>query len=493
MNMIRKMSKGRTEATGSVSRYLDALPVAVMTCDLKTFKIDYANPKSVELLEGIRHELGIEPSAIVGTCIDTFHKAPEHQRKLLSDPKNLPHTAQIKLGKEILDLQISAIYDETGRYIKPLLTWYVVTDRVRKEQETERLLQMIDKMPVAVMTCDKDTFEINYANRTSIETLGSIEEHLPIKAKDLMGCNIDIFHKTPSHQRALLSDPSNLPHTANIRVGPEVLNLRVSAMMDEGGAYIGPMLTWSIITSNIRMAESVTSVIDAMSTCSDDMNGAAQQLVTTAGQADERATAVSAAAEELNASISEISTQISTSSEKIGLAVNEARQTNELVTKLADTAARIGSVVNLINDIAAQTNLLALNATIEAARAGEAGKGFAVVAGEVKNLANQTGKATSEISSNIEEMQNVTKSAVDAIQRIGDMIEEVNGISTQIAAAAEQQSYTTSEVAQNITGVADAASETGTAAARVQEISSEIDQRSQSLSGEVSSFLDSRN
>ena len=140
-----------------------------------------------------------------------------------------------------------------------MLSWSVITDKVAKDKETKRLMQMIDNMPINVMTCDTVDFKINYVNRTSIDTLTRIEQHLPIRAKDLLGQTVDIFHKKPTHQRQLLADPSRLPHTANIRVGPEVLNLKVSAIRDDDGSYLGPMLTWSIITENVSMAESVSA------------------------------------------------------------------------------------------------------------------------------------------------------------------------------------------------------------------------------------------
>jgi methyl-accepting chemotaxis protein len=170
---------------------------------------------------------------------------------------------------------------------------------------------------------------------------------------------------------------------------------------------------------------------------------------------------------------------------------------------LSEAAGRIGEVVDLINDIAGQTNLLALNATIEAARAGEAGKGFAVVAQEVKNLANQTAKATEEISTQIEAIQDQTVGAVDDIRGIRDIIGEINEISVTIAAAVEQQGVSTREIARNVqeaargTGEVDAnigkvneaAGDTGAAAGQVMSATESLTKRAEGLSQEVESFL----
>ncbi|MHA1598339.1 MAG: methyl-accepting chemotaxis protein, partial [Alphaproteobacteria bacterium] len=181
----------------------------------------------------------------------------------------------------------------------------------------------------------------------------------------------------------------------------------------------------------------------------------------------------------------------------------ETERSNEQVQGLATAAQKIGEVVELISDIAEQTNLLALNATIEAARAGDAGKGFAVVASEVKNLANQTAKATEEISAQIGGIQGATRDAVEAIGGITSIIDEINEITSAIAAAVEEQGAATQEIARNveqasagtsevtvnITGVNQAADDTGKAATEVLSAVGTLTTQSDKLSKEVSGFL----
>ena len=159
---------------------------------------------------------------------------------------------------------------------------------------------------------------------------------------------------------------------------------------------------------------------------------------------------VSAAAEELSKSIMEIGRQVTDSTKVAETAVHEAERTNTTVKGLVDAVNRIGEVISLINDIASQTNLLALNATIEAARAGEAGKGFSVVASEVKALANQTAKATEDITGQIGAIQAATNEAVTAIQTVGKTIGRINEFSSAIASAVEEQNAATSEIARNV-------------------------------------------
>jgi methyl-accepting chemotaxis protein len=263
----------------------------------------------------------------------------------------------------------------------------------------------------------------------------------------------------------------------------------------------------------------VTVVLKAVSSATTEMQATASSMTSTAEETARQATAVanaseeastnvatvSVATEELTASIQEISRQVQQSAAVAGRAVADADRTNVQVKGLADAAQKIGEVVGLINDIASQTNLLALNATIEAARAGEAGKGFAVVASEVKSLANQTAKATEEIGSQIGGIQQATGEAVSAIQSIAATIREINDIATAIASAVEEQgaatqeisrnvqqaSAGTQEVSSNISGVSEAAAATGAAADQVNSAATELSRQSETLRGQVETFLGS--
>ncbi|SHO66076.1 Methyl-accepting chemotaxis protein [Pseudoxanthobacter soli DSM 19599] len=262
----------------------------------------------------------------------------------------------------------------------------------------------------------------------------------------------------------------------------------------------------------------IGGIVGTVSSAATKLQSTAEQLSQSANETAYQSTAVSAAAEQasanvrsvaafatqLGSSIDGIGRRIETSTRMSGDAVREAGDAAAIVRDLAEATSRIGAIVDLINAIAAQTNLLALNATIEAARAGEAGRGFAVVAAEVKTLASQTSKATSDIARQIGDIQHSTADAVQAIDGIRVTIEKMNAVANEIALAVDEQHSATGEIVQNVdqaasgtyevtsnmSGVAQAAEGTGAAANQVLAASSELSTQSELLRERVGRFLE---
>jgi len=477
-------------------------------------EITYVNPASARTLKTIERLLPVSADKVLGSKIDIFHKNPSYQRKLLSNPKNLPHRANIQIGEETADLLVTAIYDEQKNYLGPMVTWELITEKLKTENKMAEIQSMMEDAPVNVMYADREDLKIQYLNRSSIKTLTAIEQHLPIKVSEIMGQTIDIFHKNPAHQRKILATDKQLPMKAQIKVGPETLDLLVSAVYDKDKHYTGPMVTWERVTDKIETERRIRATSESLATSSAELSAVSEQMSANAEETQAQAGMVSKASDEVNknlqtvatgteemgATIKEIAKNATEAARVASAAVKTAETTNATVMKLGESSAEIGQVIKVITSIAQQTNLLALNATIEAARAGEMGKGFAVVANEVKELAKQTAKATEDISQKIAAIQTDTKGAVDAIGTIGAIINQINDISSTIATAVEEQSATTDEMARNvstaakgsgeitrnISGVSEAAQSTTRGAADARNAAEQL----AVLAGELREMLD---
>lgn len=235
-----------------------------------------------------------------------------------------------------------------------------------------------------------------------------------------------------------------------------------------------------VVGSAAAMARKVNSVandvgdgIDEGYKETEEVIAQTQVVAGAAGDVTQSIQTVAAGAEEMGASIREISSNANEAARVASEATEVAKRTSETVSKLGVSSREIGDVVNTITAIAEQTNLLALNATIEAARAGDAGKGFAVVAGEVKDLAQETGKATDDITAKITAIQADTDGAVAAIEKISDIINQINNYQTTIAAAVEEQTATTNEMSRSVAEAATGSASIAETISQYQEIAQE--------------------
>jgi methyl-accepting chemotaxis protein len=274
---------------------------------------------------------------------------------------------------------------------------------------------------------------------------------------------------------------------------------RIDAMIANFRAEIERMLA-GVADQTAKMQGTAQKLNDA----ADQSQRQALSASGASSEASENVSTVAASAEELAASVHEISSRVQKTVEIVGMASEQASTSNDRIAGLAQAASRIGDVVKLIRSIADQTNLLALNATIEAARAGDAGQGFAVVAAEVKQLADQTAKATQEIAQQVEGIQSGTRAAVESIGEITRSMHTVNDYTASIAEAVAQQGQATSEISRNAQGASQGtqmvahsmdtlvktSEDTTEAASEVNSVAREVTDANATLTRTIDTFLE---
>jgi len=303
---------------------------------------------------------------------------------------------------------------------------------------------------------------------------GDLEVDVPSSGSDeiaAMGRAVDVFKENAIKVRDMQAEEERLNRERNEALRDELLSLADTLQGEVESA----------VNEIAALGEQLQGVSGQMTQSAELVSNQSEDVSSSAQEATGNVETVAAATEQLSSSNAEINRQMAETTRISNEAAQRAQHTNELVVSLSQSAGRIGEVIALITDIAEQTNLLALNATIEAARAGDAGKGFAVVAAEVKNLANQTEKATEEIAGQISGIQKATGESVTAIGEIGAIIDNLNEIATTISAAVEEQGAATDEISRNVRGAAD---RTRAVSASITEVANETGRTGQ-LSGEV--------
>ncbi len=236
-----------------------ALQTNVFLADAE-FNIVYANERALATLRTIAGEIrkafNVEVEDIVGASIHRFHRDALRVEKILRNPNALPHQAEFTFGSITLQASINGIYGESREVLGYVVNWEDTSHRQRLAAEQARLLSMLENAPTNVLQADCD-LKIIYANPASVTTLKKLERYIPVKAENVVGSSIDIFHKDPSYQRKILGDPKNLPVRANIQIGPETADLLVTAIYDKNKNYLGPMVTWELITDKLATEKKI--------------------------------------------------------------------------------------------------------------------------------------------------------------------------------------------------------------------------------------------
>ncbi len=444
---------------------------------------------SLNEIVGQHHSIFVEESARESPAYRTFWDELRAGKAKVAQFKRVR-----KDGKEVwIEASYNPIFDKNG---KPYKVVKFATDVTRQQMEYADLLGKVEAISraQAVIEFNLDGSIIT-ANNNFLDAMGYTLEEIRGKHHSMF---VPANYRASEEYRAFWQ-----------KLGRGEFQAARYQRLGKGGRVVWIEATYNPIRDLngrvykvVKFATDITPRIASILTLMDDVLGVVKELnalVTTlqstaeglsrsAEQNDHQSSAVSTAAEQLSASVVEISRQITEAARVVDNAVRGAKESENMVTRLVVAAEKVGTVTQIINEIASQTNLLALNATIEAARAGEMGKGFAVVASEVKSLATQTGNATKEIHSEIDEMQTASNTTAGAIGKIADIISQVSDINTSISGAVEQQSAATKEVSQNISGVAATARATGDSAEALMQLARDLSATRTSLTQKMESF-----
>lgn len=260
------------DAGGDLTSMLRTLKCGLENLGTNVFVVDrelvviYMNQRARKFMQAIsdltEETVGVAYEDLLGAKIDVFHGAGAKQlRRTLSDVSNLPYHSELNLGSLMLDLTFNPIQSATGEYLGIIVTWEDVGEKRKAAADVEMFRQLVENSPINIIQADRDLI-IRYMNPASVRTLKKIESLLPCRAEQVVGQCIDIFHKNPAHPRRILADPKNLPHHARIRLAEETLSLLVSPLYDRHHNYLGPMVTWDVITQTVEAERSQTEAAE---------------------------------------------------------------------------------------------------------------------------------------------------------------------------------------------------------------------------------------
>jgi methyl-accepting chemotaxis protein len=320
--------------------------------------------------------------------------------------------------------------------------------------------QVVDSVQANIFVADAG-LDLVYMNAKAAQTLQiigpEVERAFGVRLQDVLGGSIHRFHRDPGRIERILHSSGFVPHDTQFTFGSVTLEAHINRMLGPDGSVVGYVVAWEDVTEKVAAAERARTVV-----------GRLGETVDLTKEVSSALQSVASAMDEMSTTVTEIARNGSEAAAVVTGAVSVVETATSTMGRLGEASALISEVVNTISQIARQTNLLALNATIEAARAGEAGKGFAVVAGEVKDLSGATQNATERIGDLIDNVQGLSRAAAEEMTKIAEIVDTIKDSQNAVAAAVEEQTVTNAEIARNLAQAA---------------------QQAETVTGQVSAFL----
>ena len=434
-----------------------------MTAD-DDFNIIYANVATLDILRRNEGELrkvfpDFSADKVVGSNMDQFHKDPSHQRRVLSDTRNLPHRARMKVGAVLFEINVSGVMSDAGKLTGYILEWKDITDQVAAEAERERtmsalaqLKQAADGASVALMTADDD-FNITYVNVATLDILRRNEDELrkvfpDFSADKVVGSNMDRFHKDPSHQRRVLSDPRNLPYRAQMQVGAVRFEINASGVMSDAGELTGYIVEWKDVTAQFAAESSIETLIEAAA------RGSLKERFDTTGQ---------------EGFVLKVGDRINTLLNAVAQPLGEVRKVTEAIAE-----GRLTLQVNTSYEGDFGALATSLNRSIG---------NLQQLVGQISHSSSEIGRAASEISAGNSNLSSRTQEQAAAIEETAATVEQLTSTvkqNAENARHADQLASSARDVASAggkvVTQAVEAMSEINRSSKRIADIISVIDE-----------------
>lgn len=428
-------------AAAEKTAIVENAPINIMLADA-TGTITYVNPASMRTLRQIERLLPIRPDQIVGASMDVFHKNPGHQRRIISDAKNLPYKAEFALADEVLSLQASAIFDDKGNYAGPMVSWEVITERKKAEQREKENADRERQQQQELTNKVNELMKVVTAAAN-----GDLTREVTVTGDDAMGQLAGGVRRMIGDLRSVISQV-----------------VEGAAQFAEGARIIAEN------SQNLAQGSQTQSAsVEEMSASIEELTRSIESVKDNAGNANRVAVDTSKMAVEG------------------GQAVQKSIEAMDLIK---NSSEQISEIIQVISEIASQTNLLALNAAIEAARAGEHGLGFAVVADEVRKLAERSSEAAKEISKLIRESTQRVADGAKLSEQTGKSLERIiSGVDATAKKISEIASVTV-EQAQNANEVANAIQQVSKVTEQSAAASEEMASSSEELGAQATSLRD---